>query len=239
HAGSRTSLLEALRDPALLARALHFFHLPGFVDWNQPYLLPIYNTCVWQARLAHALACHVPDADPDQAWIGALLAPLGWLAACASAPDTVALALEDPTFSADSAAVQQRIWGLEHSAIARRLCRRWGLPSWLATIIGHLGLPLEIARNLGAGAKVFPIVQLAIGLVQERGQGLGLHVGSNIHQLIDNLGLTDEAVAAAWERSAQNGPALSEPWQAPTGVPLLPELLRLALESRDRQDPSL
>src|SRR5207244_11012682 len=136
--------------PALRARVLPFFPLPGFVDWNQPVVLPIYETCVAQARLAHALACQMPDADSDSAWIGGLLAPLGWLTACAIDPQTVANALQDPGFMANAAEVQQRIWGLEHSAIARRLCRRWGLPTWLTTIIGHLGLPVEIARTLGA-----------------------------------------------------------------------------------------
>jgi signal transduction histidine kinase len=239
HAGSKTSLVEALRDPALLARALHFFHLPAFVDWNQPHLLPIYETCVAQARLAHALACQVPDADPDHAWIGGLLAPLGWLAACAIDPETTAQTLQDPDLVANAAQVQQKTWGLEHSAIARRLCRRWGLPAWLSTIIGHLGLPVDIARNLGAEPNLFQVVQLAVSLVQERGQSLGLVVGSNISELMARLGLSADSLQAAWDQCVQKGPALGDNWQAPASISLLPEFLRLALESRNREDPSL
>ena len=237
HAGAKTSLVEAIRDPTLLAGALHFLLLPEFVDWNQPRLLPIYETCVSQARLAHALARQVPDVDPDHAWIGGLLAPLGWLAACAIDPETVALTLQDPGFTSHAAAVQERTWGLEHSAIVRRLCRRWSLPTWLATIIGHLGLPVEIARTLGADARLFQIVQLAVGLVQARGQGLGLAVGAGTDELTERLNLTGETVQAAWEQNIQKRPALSGPWQAPTSVPLLPEFLRLALESRQFEDP--
>ena len=238
HSGSKTSPIEALRDPALLARVLHFFQLPEFADWKQTHLLPIYETCVSQARLAHALACHVPDADPDSAWMGGLLAPLGWLAACAVDPVTASSILQKPDFAADPARVQQQTWGLEHSAIARRLCRRWGLPTWLATIIGHLGLPVDIARNLGADADLFQIVQLAVCLVQERGQNLGLVVGSSISELMSSLDLSGDSLQAAWDQSMQKGPALGD-WQAPTSVPLLPEFLRLALESRNREDPTL
>lgn len=239
HSTAKTNLFDALRDPALLARALHFLHLPGFVDWNQSDLLPIYEVCVFQARLAHALACQIPDADPERAWIGGLLTPLGWLTTCAVAPEIVAAMLHDPALATNAAEIQQRTWGLEHSAIARRLCRRWSLPTWLATIMGHLGLPVEIARTLGADANLSQIVQLAVGLVQERGQGLGLVVGSTSHELTERLGLTEESVQAAWDQCSQKGAAMLSPWQAPTSVPLLPEFLRLALESRNREDPSL
>jgi signal transduction histidine kinase len=236
--GSESHFAAGLRDPALLGRALHFLQVPGFVDWNNPRLLPIYETCLRQARLAHALACQVPDADPDIAWSAGLLAPLGWLAVCAIDPETAALTLQDSGFAGNSAMVQQRTWGLEHAAIARRLCRRWGLPAWLATPIGHLGLPVDIARTLGADANLFRIVQLAVGLVQERSQGLGLVVGASTHELIAGLGLAEVSVQAAWDQSGQ-GTVLSGPWQAPLSVPLLPELLRLTLESRQREDPVL
>jgi signal transduction histidine kinase len=235
----KSSLLESLRDPSLLARALQFLQLPGFVDWNQPHLLPIYETCVAQARLAHGLACQIPDADPDRAWIGGLLVPLGWLTISAIDSQAVADTRQDASFLSNPAAVQERIWGLEHSAIARRLCRRWALPAWLATIIGHLGLPVDIARTLGADAELFQLVQLAVRMVQERGQGLGLVVGAETHQLMDSLNLTEESLEQAWEQCVQQGPVLSGPWQAPTSIPLLPEYLRLALESRQREDPSL
>jgi len=222
--GSQPLRAGAFRAPALLARALHFLHLPGFIDWKQAHLLPIYETCLRQARLAHALAGQVPEADPECAWIGGLLAPLGWLTACAIDSETVALTLDDPGFAANPAQVQQRHWGLEHSAMARRLCRRWGLPTWLATIIGHLGLPVDIARTLGADPALFQIVQLAVRLVQERSHGLGLVVGSCTHELIDGLGLTGESVQAAWEQSVPKGPALPGPCQAPASAPLLERL---------------
>jgi signal transduction histidine kinase len=180
----------------------------------------------------------VPDADPDRAWIGGLLTPLGWLAACAIDAETTSLTLQNSEFATNPARLQQQAWGLDHAAIARRLCRRWSLPAWLATIIGHLGLPVDIARSLGADARLFQIVQLAINLVQERGQNLGLVVGSSISELMACLDLSGDSLQAAWDQSNPDGLALSGLWESPASVPLLPEFLRLALESRNREDPS-
>src|SRR5262245_2263173 len=75
-----------LRDAAPFEAALR--HLaqpgPGFVDWDQPAFRPVYHACLTYARLAYRLANRTDLCDPDNAWVAGLLAPLGWLAACAA-----------------------------------------------------------------------------------------------------------------------------------------------------------
>ena len=64
------------------------------------------------------------------------------------------------------AETQRACWGLDQTAIARRLARRWQLPSWLTAVVGHLSLPVEIAQELGAEPELFRLVQLAVGLAK-------------------------------------------------------------------------
>ena len=88
-------------------------------------------------------------ADPDIAWVAGLLAPLGWLAACAIDLDAVGRCLENPKLAQGAHAVQQRFWGLDHSAIARRLSRRLAL-AWLGRGRGRAS---GSTRSNGADAR--------------------------------------------------------------------------------------
>src|SRR5439155_541601 len=88
--------------------------------------------------------------DPENAWVAGLLTPLGWLAMCATNPTQGANCFAEPTFSRQPVQTQQRLWGFDQAALARRLARRWRLPSWLAVVVGHLGLPVSVAEGPGA-----------------------------------------------------------------------------------------
>src|SRR5262249_5915638 len=82
-------------------------------------------------------------------------------------PSSVALSLPCPSFECPPWKAEHGCWGLTQTGIARRLCRRWHLPRWLAVSVGHLGLPAETAKSLGADLELFRVVQLAVLVTQE------------------------------------------------------------------------
>lgn len=234
-------------------------HVPsGFVDWRLAGSDSVYRACLLYARTAHDLADMSRRGDPDHAWVAGLLAPLGWLAVCAVDSADVTACLADPAFADDPVLYQQRRWGYAHAEIARRLARRWRLPNWLAVLVGHLGLPHEIALELGAEPNLFPIVQLAVGLVQKRGLGLRLTVGGDAAASAAALGLSLSDVSekvAEWERGARTATGESPPlgeatalalsrsapgvptrWTSPHETPLLTEVLSLAAENMRLHD---
>jgi signal transduction histidine kinase len=214
-----TSLLD---DPGVLHLALTCLRRPqtGFVDWHQPGFLPLYQAAVACAHTAEAIALATDRSGPQQAWVGGLLAPLGWLAAAAVA---------DP-----SAACGPAGGDLDPPAIARRLAAAWQLPAWLSTVVGHLGLPLEAARHLGADPDRFRITQLAVSLVEQAYPGLRLPVGGTPEDLAHALDLTPGTLQTIRASVSGRISNLSPPrdWKAPASMPLLPELLRLAAENR-------
>jgi signal transduction histidine kinase len=232
-----------LHDPAVGEGALRFLQLDrplaGFIDWSHPAPRPVYQATLAYARVAHLTAAACGRGDPENAWVCGLLAPLGWHAACTSVPDAVAACLDDPEFAHDPAAVQQRRWGLDHAALARRLLRRWNVPDWLAACTGHLGLPADVAAQFGADPDLFRIVQLAVGLVQERAGGLRLGVGADVAELAAALSLTADDLAELRREAGRESPA-PDAWESPAGTPLLADLLALAAEnSRLRDVPTV
>jgi signal transduction histidine kinase len=224
-----------LRHEAVLEAALRHLHQPaaGFVDWNRPAVRPVYQAGLTFARLARALAERTGACDPENAWVAGLLAPLGWLAVAAVDPEQVAACLDEPDLAGQAGLIQQRLWGLDQAAIARRLSRRWQLPLWLAAVTGHLGLPLEAAQPLGAEPGLFRVVQLAVGLAQRQGVGLGLPVGTDPAQVAAALGLSAGDVGEAVHSVLHTPPRLPLlTFEPPDAIPLLPDLLRLAAENR-------
>jgi signal transduction histidine kinase len=224
-----------LREPAVLDGAVRLLDHPGtaFVNWNQDAVLPIYRGSVTLAEVAAQLARRTDGCDPDNAWVAGLLAPLGWLAVCAVQAEAAALCLAELQSGADPAAVQQRLWGLDQSAIARRLARRWALPRWLAGTVGQLELPVDVAYLLGADPQLFRIVQLAVGLTWPRGNGLPLPIGTDPAENAAALGMA----AGALEELQRDLPAWLEPplhsrWLAPSAEPLLRDVLVLAANNR-------
>jgi two-component system NtrC family sensor kinase len=235
----RSLLAHALAAPTALEAALS--HLSSadssFVDWNNAELIPIYQAALAYAHAAHLLADRAAGCDPDLAWIGGLLVPLGWFALAASDPDRAISQLrcqEPPRPSASRADCLAPSAAEVFQALARRLNHRWRLPCWLATVTGQLHLPLRIAQALGAEARLFQIVQLAVLLADGRRLGLGVPVGATMRELTDALRLTADDLDAVWHGVSASVPSHTQPacWEAPAGQPFLAEVLRLAVENR-------
>jgi signal transduction histidine kinase len=218
---------------------------PGFVDWQRPAVQPVYQASLTYAEAAHALAGR-GGCDPQAAWVAGLLAPLGWLAACAVAPEQVAACLADPELAADPARVQQRHWGWDQAAVARRLARRWRLPRWLAAVVGHLDLPADSAPSLGADPALFHSVQLAVASVQHHHAGLRLPLDVRANGEVRAAvpgdvppsanGANGHAHAPEVRGPSGHGPPRVHTWEDPATTPLLRDLLLLAVENRRLQD---
>lgn len=234
--------LAALRDPALLDTALRL--LPsdasdpatGSTDWAGPAVQPVYRTCVTLARLAARILELAGRGDPDAAWCAGLLTPLGWLAVSAIAPAQVAACLADPRFASQPVRTQQRHWGLDHGAIARRLLRQWQLPGWLAASTTHLDLPADTALSLGADPELFRALQLAVGLAAEQQHVLHLAVAAPPSEAAAALGLEAEALEALRHEAARRSDPPTRSWASPQSMPLLRDLLVVAAENLRLRD---
>jgi signal transduction histidine kinase len=231
-------LETALRVPDLLdlARQNLNDHVTGHVDWSTPSVRPVYEASIQYARIAWLLAQRI-GCDPASAWIGGLLAPLGWLAVCAVDAESVGECMQGMIPPQRLAEFQRQCWGQDAPAVARRLARRWQLPLWLHGIVGYLGMPLDHAEVLGTDERLFAIVQWAVTVGQAHDQVLGLPVGTDRERLQSYLGLTSEdeaAVLNAWEALVESE-ALPQHWPDPQGEPLLLDLLAVAAESRRRE----
>jgi two-component system NtrC family sensor kinase len=245
-----------LRDPEIFRGALHFFATEPaasktarnadsaraasdfFVDWYDPRIRLIYHSCLLYARCAEHVAELSGRCDPENAWVAGLLAPLGWLAISAVDPDGAALCLSDAGLVQDPAATQQRHWGIEQGALTRRLSRSWRLSRWLALVIGHLGLPVAVAQSLGADPELLRVVQMAVGLAQQDGQGVHLLVGENLSDCAAALQLTakDQEVLARELAAPIEFPLAPPAWDPPQSTPLLRDLLSLAAENLSLRD---
>jgi signal transduction histidine kinase len=239
-----SSLADLAEEASVLESAiLQLDQTPaGFIDWGQCSLRPIHQACLSYASLAERIAVTTGRCAPDRAWIAGLLAPLGWLAVCATDPDRASACLMDGEFQSHPARTQERQWGMDQSALARRLSRRWRLPGWLATVAGHLGLPVGTAQALGAEPELFTIVQLAAALLQEQATLLGLPLGAVRNELAARLSLTEngrEVLREEARRLAKPADAPSSSWTSPYGVPLLRDLLKLAVENRQWRTATL
>jgi signal transduction histidine kinase len=222
-----------LTDAGLIEEALRLLDGPaaGFVDWTAPGVRTVYDAALAVAGRARELAVRGGVCDPETAWVCGLLAPLGWLALCATDPERVAACLADAELPHAPLAVQRRVWGLDHAAIARRVARRWHLPGWLAAVAADLDLPAAVACGRGADPILFRLARLAVAGTA----GAGLHLAADVSTFTEEdrtvLGLTSE-VCAATEGAGAEDPAPAQAWQDPHGVPLLRDLLGAAAENR-------
>jgi signal transduction histidine kinase len=249
-AAGPAAVSSQLRDPAILDGALRYLEQPpaggqdppaGFVDWGQAAVRPIYVASLTYARLAAFVAERTQCGDSEAAWVAGLLAPLGWLAVCAVDPAGAADCLRAGHAADQLSEVQRRRWGLDQAALARRLAVRWRLPAWLTACVGHLGLPVETARALGADPDLFRITQLAVGLGQRHGSCLGLLAERFPTEAAPALGLSAEAQRTLEREAAAlvEQPLPAQVWNAPRDVPLLWDVLALAAENRRWQDAPL
>jgi signal transduction histidine kinase len=233
-----------LRHPGILTSALRFLTpdpqcaeaqpTSGFVDWNQPGARPIYGAAISCARAAERLAELTGQCDPENAWIAGLLAPLGWMSICAIAPEHALACLLDSAFAENPLRTQQRHWGFDHAAIARRLLLRWGMPGWLTAVAGYQALPAEIAQALGAEPKLFRIVQLAVALVGQHNPVIPLAGVSTMAESAAALGLSggEQEKLKQEMMLATVAPSGQVAWQRPESMPLLRDLLEIAVENR-------
>jgi len=245
------SPLVGLRDAGVLAAAQQFLQsatqspsaLP-LMDWRRPGLYRVLQIALQQARLAAEIAGHVPGVDPERAWIGGLLAPLGWLAIAAVDADGMSKHLAKLVLHPEPAMLQQESWGLDATALTRRLARAWRLPAWLAPVLGHLGLHVGLAQRLGAEPRLFQAVQLAVAAMQERDCGLRLPVGATTDELTGALALTpalleslaDKVLREPAPAPEDDGAASGSAASGGSASGLLADLLRLASAHRQQSD---
>jgi two-component system NtrC family sensor kinase len=237
-------LPSLLSGPDLLDEALVLLDRepPGFVDWSGPGVRCVYNACLAYAGCARRLAADTGRCDPDVAWVCGLLAPLGWLALSAVDSAAVAACLNDPSLSHDPAAAQRRHWGLDQATVARRLCRRWRLPPWLAAVAGHLALPGAVARTLGADTVLFHLTRLAIARTPEPGLYLAPPLAPYAEEDRRALGETRNDACGMMNNRQESSdssciiPHSSFTWEDPRGVPLLRDLLAAAADNRRLRD---
>jgi signal transduction histidine kinase len=191
------------------------------------------------AALARRLALHTGRACAERAAAVATLAPLGWLAV--AAVDSVVADEPLRNESAGPAAVQSELWGLDQNAVARRLVIRWRLPDWLGTALGNFNLPLGAARAVAADPDLFAVIQLALVEVERGVPSLDLTAGADRAALLKELNLDEATVAElnAVPEGPADVPAASALDPNPHRVPLLANLLKLAVESRRRNGAAL
>jgi signal transduction histidine kinase len=110
------------------------------------------------------------------------------------------------------------------------------LPDWLAAIAGHLELPVETAGLLGADPEVFLVVQCAVWFLRERGRARVVAAGGTSTDICARLGISDLGREALQEEAVSWAVAPARVWDCPYEVPLLRELLALAVENRALRD---
>ncbi len=212
----------------------------GFVPWDVPELRSLHQGTIRLAQLACHLAHVSHKCTPELAWIGGLLAPLGWFAGAVFDSGVVARCLDE--CQKDSHVplwvTQNRHFGMDVAAMARRLNQRWGLPSWLAAVTGHLGMPSEVAQTLGADIDLFLLIQLANGLLAEHRNHIPLACGHTTDEAARRLGLDREDVHR-WAREYLTNVKPIEVdsvlGRNPREEPLLVDLITLAAENRRLQ----
>jgi signal transduction histidine kinase len=230
------SICERLESPALLADVLRHLNgnAPSAVDWHAPAIAKIQQAGYACASITTAIGTKIGGVDLEKAWICGFLAPLGWYVACALDTAASAACLADPALATDSTECQRRHWGIDASALARRMARRWELPNWLTSIVGQLALSPATAAELGADVTLFRLTRLAVGLASERGFALRETTGQ-VAEDTAALDLLPEDVNRIEIPECKT----SSPWQDPCQVPLLRDLLVLAAENRRLREASL
>jgi signal transduction histidine kinase len=197
------------------------------VDWSQAEFAAVHRTAVRQARLAAAAATRIDHVDLQCAWVGGMVASLGWLAACALDPTPVT------KFGGADMSSLARCQRFDPGRIARRLAHAWRLPASFVAVAGRLGLPASDACGPGFDRSLFQVVQLAVLLRQREPEGPRLPVGAELGELLGSLGLGIEDLEAI----VAEADAVTEPQPAPeppSSQPLLVDLLEVAIQARQR-----
>lgn len=237
-AGNDTSFsIAAILDGARILEQLqrHLSSSVGWVDWASIDVAPLYQSSLRQAALAYSLAKASGSCDRDKAWIGGMLASLGWFALSTVEPQRPCSGLCTRMDHSSEKA-------LRAATLARRLSREWGLPDWLRSLVGHLSLNGNLSRRFGADVTLFQIVQFAVAIVQEEEKQC-LHPNLPDRATLQRAaGVSNETLEQA-RREAQilaSGLHLeNRKWQRPGEMALLPEFVELALQMRRREEKEL
>ncbi len=189
------------------------------------------------AQVCQDLAAKHQLCHPNRAWVAGLLLPLGWLAMCAVAPEQVDGLLQP--LSAGESWIERQCdqWGMRHAALVRRLGRAWDLPDWLTVILGSPGLQEQEIVARGAEPSLWHLLRVAVDLLREIGQDLGLVHPEEGRESLQRLGLTPAMVDLGWARNiCQQASRDAMGWENPYHQPLLTQVLSLAGENRRLRD---
>ena len=181
--------------------------------------------------LAGLLATETPGVSPGVAALATRLAYLGWVAAVAVNPASVAACLADADHRLDPLETQRRHFGLDCPAVTRRLAARWRFPDWLTALLGSLRLPAADAARLGAPLELFHVVRAAIAVVEQTGTPLGLVEPGTA----DDIAPQELFLLAAKLVARVPTPAAFHPAPPPTPVALFVRLLRTSALARRSQ----
>jgi signal transduction histidine kinase len=233
-----SDLRRAVDLPALLNAARRFLienrqsSIHCFIECSEASDR-VLRTAARYAQAAEKLATRTGVVDVDCAWICGMLAPLGWLAMIAVSQGKVEACFGDSEFIEQPAEYQRSLWALDQDALARRLLRRWGVPKWVSSIVGHLSLSKEVAENLGCDLPLFRVVQAAVLLIEQQGDGLRLEVAASLHEAAADLGLNANDIAAinAEVTETSAGQVIEGIGTSPQANSLLPEYLGLAADN--------
>lgn len=196
----------------------------GVLDRAEPSVRSVLKLSNRAATIASLVAERAGGIEPARAVAVGLLAPLGWLALAAVDPSTIA------AVGQDSAKV---------ASIGRRLARRWNLPTWLGSVVGHLDLPLDVAPVATADLATFALAQAALALAGTTGDGPTLSVGTPLRDAVKVLGIDGDAVEILESDAAELIAEIAETDSAggnPFAEPLLLDLIQLATTQNRQGD---
>ena len=235
-ADSSALVPERLLEPRILETVSNWIRNDrgSWIDWRRPSNLPVYETALAIAHHAHLLSQIARGCDPNAAWTAGLLVPLGWFAVTAIDPGAVSECRSDPAFETDPSGIQQNRWGLDHSAIVRRLAHRWLLPDWLSAVVGHLDFSWQTVQPLGVDSSLLATVQMAVVMAERAGYSLGLSHGIDEREAIDRLRIEPKKILLAERRfqSIDFAEAFEPEWHDPRLLPELPMALQASVDRR-------
>ncbi len=200
-----TQLLQAFLDAPVR---------DGMIDWNQPHIHARVQFCFRQAIITESLAKGIQGVDPRKAWIAGFLAPLGWFLLGVTESDSEMMQMTNPY------------------ALARRISRLWRFPSWLSTVVGHLGLPVDVAESLGCDRTLFLVCQAGSILAQQAEHRITAPLSVSLAQVAQQLGVATETLESLV--ALDGADPIPVPWRNPHQEPLLRDLLQIAVENQAR-----
>lgn len=192
--------------------------------------------CYWRraaysAAAARAMAIATRCADPEEAFIGALLQDIGVLACLASLRNEyrAVMAHKRPDHD-EAAAVETMVLGFDHQRVGRLLAEKWRLPPQIVECVAHHHSP---ARSVPEHEALVRCVHLG-GLVASTLSvpHHAIKLGAFLAKCNAWLRLDDPAARAIIEQAAAGGRELASLLEVPTGE--APDLAAILSEAREQ-----